>query len=145
MADYRLGPDGVVIRVADGATIPPDPDNFDRAFYDKWIEAGNVPDPYMAPPEPVPSFIADYQFFGQLKLLDIITEDQAMASNAGVIPPPLLAIIDQMPKDQRFVVKMRIGGATTFYRDHPLTKAIGASYGWTEDQIDDFFHAAAQL
>jgi hypothetical protein len=35
----------IVIRLADGANIPFDPDNRDYAEYLKWVEAGNTPLP----------------------------------------------------------------------------------------------------
>jgi hypothetical protein len=53
MAEYQLTNTDSVIRTEDGATIPNDPANRDRAEYDKWVAAGGVPDPYVQPP-PVP-------------------------------------------------------------------------------------------
>jgi len=53
MADYQLTSTDVVVRTEDGASIPNDPANRDRAEYDKWLAEGGVPDPYV-PPEPVP-------------------------------------------------------------------------------------------
>jgi phosphohistidine swiveling domain-containing protein len=93
----------------------------------------------------VPQQISDRQFFQQLAVDGIITEEQALASNAAVIPAPLLAIIEQMPADQQFDAKMKVSGATTFYRDDPLTIGIGTAYGMTSEQIDEFFTAAAAL
>ncbi len=40
---------------------------------------------------------------------------------------------------------MIISGATTYNRTDPLTIGIGTAYGWTSDQIDAFFTAAAVL
>src|SRR3954468_16420557 len=60
MAEYQLltSPtgeiSGSVKRRADGAFIPPDPANRDRAAYNQWLDEGNVPDPPDAPPEPAP-------------------------------------------------------------------------------------------
>lgn len=109
--------------------------------------AGNDPAviAFRNPPPPVPQSISDRQFFQQLAVAEIITQEQALASNAAVIPAPLLAIIDQMAADQQFAAKMLISGATVFERNHPMTEAIGAAYGWSSDQIDAFFTAAAAL
>jgi len=55
MADYQLtATDQNVIRTADGACIPNDPANRDWVEYQKWLEDGGVPDPYVAPPTPSP-------------------------------------------------------------------------------------------
>jgi hypothetical protein len=34
-----------ILRLADGAVIPSDPDNTDYQQYLKWLEAGNTPEP----------------------------------------------------------------------------------------------------
>ena len=55
-ASYQLTGTDAVIR-NDGAVIPNDPDNRDRMEYEQWLEHGNVPEPYVPPPEinPLPA------------------------------------------------------------------------------------------
>jgi hypothetical protein len=52
MADYQLTATEMVIRNADGAWIPNDPANADRAEYEQWLADGGVPDPYVPPLDP---------------------------------------------------------------------------------------------
>jgi hypothetical protein len=50
---YQLTTGTSIIRLSDGAFIPPDPANTDYAAYLEWVEAGNTPEPVPAPPEPI--------------------------------------------------------------------------------------------
>ncbi len=46
---YTLTSSTSIIRDADGATIPTDPNNTDYIIYQAWLAAGNTPTPYVAP------------------------------------------------------------------------------------------------
>ncbi len=55
MAEYRLtATESSVIRIADKAIIPNDTGNRDWVEYQKWLAAGNTPEPYVAPPPAQP-------------------------------------------------------------------------------------------
>lgn len=145
MAGYRATETASIIRASDGAWIPDDPDNSDRRAFEIWQAAGNVPDPYVAA-EVVPESISDRQFFQQLAAQGVITQEDALAAvKIGAIPAALQQVIDGLPPGQQFGASMIVSGATIFQRHHPLTIAIGAASGWTADQIDAFFRAAAVL
>lgn len=45
---YRLTSSASIVRLVDGAIIPPDPANADYAAYLAWVAAGGVPDPIAA-------------------------------------------------------------------------------------------------
>jgi hypothetical protein len=49
---YQSDVTGVVIRIADGAFIPPDPRNRDRQEFEAWLAEGNTPLP-ADPPAPI--------------------------------------------------------------------------------------------
>ncbi len=51
---YRLEADGYVVRVSDGATIPPDAGNADRQAFDLWVKEGNTPLPEIVKRTPLP-------------------------------------------------------------------------------------------
>lgn len=148
MADYRLTDSEIVVRTIDGAFIPADPLNRDRIDYEAWLADGNEPDPYEPPVvvEPVPDTISDRQFFQQLAIAKVISQEEALAAvKTGDIPSALSGFIAPLPDDQRFNAEMLLSGATIFARAHPLTEAIGAAQGMTPAQVDDFFRAAAAL
>ena len=49
MENYKLGPVGFntqnIIRLSDGASIPPDENNTSYQAYLAWLNEGNVPEP----------------------------------------------------------------------------------------------------
>jgi hypothetical protein len=50
---YQLTTGDTILRLTDGAFIPPDPANTDYATYLQWVEQGNTPEPAPEPVAPV--------------------------------------------------------------------------------------------
>lgn len=113
-----------------------------------WLwneEDGFTPPP--APPEPVPPAVSARQFFQALALREVITQAEALdAVRTGAIPSAILAVIEQIgDARERFAAEMLISGATAFECDHPLTLTLAAGLGWSDEEIDDLWRAAAAL
>lgn len=107
----------------------------------EWI----MEEPAPVPP-PLPEDISDRQFFQQLALMEVITKQEAMdAVRTGTIPVALQAIIDTLDEDVKFAAEMLVSGAVIFKRTHPMTYALAAGMGWTQDQVDALWVSAEQL
>lgn len=148
MSEYSLLPYGRVLRVADQAafSLNAGPENADWLRYRDWLALGNTPNAIPSTPMPVPPEISDRQFFQQLAAQGLISQEEALAAvKTGDIPVVLGHVIESLPPGQQFEATMIISRATTFRRSHPLTVAIGAACGWTADEIDALFRAAAEL
>jgi len=116
-----------------------------------WTHDGTafIPPPGVTAPDPErPEAISDVQFFQGLTKapFQIITEDEAEAANAAVIPELLLAIINGPvvaallpPGITPFDIRMKVGGSTTFERHHVMTEILLAAFGWDEEQADAFW------
>lgn len=127
MTDYRLTDTDDIIRTVDNAVIPNDPRNRDRRLYEEWLAAGGVPEPYVAPPEPVPAVVSAAQ--GRLALLD-----------AGLLGTVKTAV-DQADEATQIWFEY----ATEWRRDHPILAALAAQLELSSSEIDDLFRAAASL
>lgn len=96
---------------------------------------------------PVPKLISDRQFFQQLAVLGTITRQEAKdAVKTGEIPAVLQTVINNIyDAEDRFSAEMLMSGAVEFRRDHALVTYFAEFMGWTSDQVDDLFRAAAAL
>lgn len=130
------------------------PEDFDLRLYDVDLEtkqlvrnSNTLPPPGPPPIPPLPLIISDRQFFQQAALEGYITqEDALLAVQTGYIPSPLQAIVDQITiPTEKFNAQMLLSGATSFYREHPLTEMIGATFGMSSEQIDEFWIEAGKL
>jgi hypothetical protein len=97
-------------------------------------------------PSPVPQIISDRQFFQQLCIMGLITEDEALAAvGPGTLPASLSALVAQLPEDQQFSANMLLKGATQFDRSHPMVAALGAAFGLQPNQIDQLWRDGNSL
>ena len=103
---YRLTASAPVMRLADGAVIPADPKNTDRAAYEAWLAQGGVPEPYL-PPAPRPTRIVTV-----LAFRDRLTPAEEIAiTQAGMATAAVRVWLD------------RLSGAQEVNLDDPRTVA----------------------
>lgn len=125
--------------------------------YKTWLALGNAPTRIASMDElkdvliaagviNVPQTISDRQFFQQLAIAGIISQEEALAAvKTGDIPAALSGFIAALDDAARFNAEMLLSGATVFQRNHPLTNAVAMAQGMTADQVDEFFRQAAKL
>lgn len=94
----------------------------------------------------VPETISDRQFFQQLAVAGLITEDEAIdAAATGAVPVAMQAVIDSLPADQKFAALMLLRGAISFERHHPLVAVFASAMGMTDAETDNLWVAASAL
>ena len=125
--------------------------------YKAWLAQGNAPTRIASMDElkdvliaagviNVPQTISDRQFFQQLAIAKVISQEEALAAvKTGDIPAALSGFIAALDDASRFNAEMLLSGATVFQRNHPLTNAVAMAQGMTADQVDEFFRQAAKL
>jgi hypothetical protein len=98
------------------------------------------------PIPPVPQIVSDRQFFQQLCILGLITEDEALAAvGPGTLPASLAALVAELPEEQQFAANMLLKGATQFDRAFPMVAVLGQAFGMSSEQIDQIWVDASQL
>lgn len=107
-----------------------DPEPSTAGIYAAIMESEEPIAPY-EPPEPEPPTIPDRVTARQFKL-------QLLADG-------LLASVEGWIATQDQAVQIAYGSSGTFLRTEPMMQAGFAALGFTDQQIDDFFVAAAAL
>ena len=126
---YKLTQFPEILRMADGAFIPPDPANTDYQQYLAWLSEGNVPDAYVAPAPTPPQTVTRFQALATL-------------SAAGHLPTIRTYIATL---DQNNVQRLAWENATDWERSSPTLNALATMLGLTDTEVDDLFIAAAQV
>lgn len=126
---YKLTDSTTIVRVADSAYIPADPANTDYQQYLAWVDAGNTPEPYVAPPTPIPQTVTRFQALATLA--------------AGGWLDTVYVYIDNLPRTD--ITRLAFENATDWERSSPTVNALATMLGLTDAQVDDLFTAAAQV
>jgi len=125
-----------------------------HAWGGTWGRCPGIPNPLRLPNGAhvhAPSLNVDY---GGYTLVEWVMDEPAPSVPAYVTPRQvrllllqqgLLETVKAMIEQQEEAVRIEWEYATEFRRDNPLLPGLAASLGLTDEQIDAFFIAAAQL
>lgn len=142
---YRLTQsDTTVHRLADNAFIPFDGGNRDYQEYLEWLAEGNEPEPYVAPPPPVPQSITRRQCAIELRERTLITPQEALdMTKYGEVPAMVSTLLQSMTEADRINAETDFA-ADTYERSNPLLIQIMTASGASEEDIDEFFRSAVE-
>jgi hypothetical protein len=126
---YKLTDSTNIVRVADATYIPADFANTDYQQYLQWLAEGNTPDPYVAPPPPIPSTVTRFQALATLA--------------AGGYLDTVHAYIDTLPRSN--ITRLAFENASDWERTSPTVNALATMLGLTDAQVDELFIAADQV
>lgn len=105
---------------------PDDVEQFGRDIYNEVISAGNIA-PYVAPAPIIPDRVSSRQFKLQLLASGLLDQVEAWVAS------------------QSQAVQIAYANSGTFLRTEPMMQQGFTDLGYTTDQIDAFYTAAAEL
>ena len=121
---YQLTTGSSVLRLSDGAFIPPDPGNRDYAAYLAYLADGNTPEPAPAPPAPGPDYIAFWDSLTAGSIFASIREQSFVSLPMNTLATEFIALIGDAKAGRAFVTGIKQSIA-----------AILATGTFTEDEL----------
>ena len=111
--------------VESGAFVNPET----NVEYLQWLAEGNTPEPYVAPPPPIPTTVTRFQALAVLA--------------AGGYLDTVRTYINTL--DQNNVQRLAWENAADWERTSPTLNALATMLGLTDAQVDALFIAASQV
>lgn len=100
--------------------------------YQRWLDAGNIPEPAQIPLTPIPEVVSRRQ--ARQALL--------MAGKLALVQPAIDSIAEET---QRKLAQIEWEDSAEFKRDWPLLIQLASAIGLTSTEIDDLFVLASSL
>jgi hypothetical protein len=126
--NYKLTKTTDILR-SDGWFIPAEPANTMYQEYLAWLAEGNTPEPYVAPPTPIPQTVTRFQALAVLA--------------AGGYLDTVRTYINTL--DVNNVQRLAWENAADWERTSPTLNALAAMLGLADTDIDALFVAAAKV
>lgn len=127
---YRLT-DGGAIHIPSGTVFPLPPVESFGFEYQKWLDAGNTPEPVPQPGNPVP--------------IEVTQRQARMALHALGHLASVEAAINALPDPPRTEARIAWDFSNTIQRNNPFVSQLAALLGFTEQDLDELFIMAAGL